>query len=267
MIEIYPSVNSIGPVTMDNPDSEFLDLGIDWGNNICHWLIDVLPVALFALNYDPSFRSKTVLLKLDALTRFHGRQYLKLLGFTKWKLKENESNPTRVINPICHSSHVHPFIVESLRRLIPEAIAAYPMDARMNLLIQRSLSGCENSESRNFSNRETIMERFAEVGLPLTMVYLEGLPVLQQIAMFAQAQIIIGAHGAGLVNIMFCRKDCRFIEVKSPHFWNGSYAEIAGQIGLRYFATTGILVNQDPLHPLYRYGLSVCPENLLELLK
>lgn len=256
----------IGPVTMENPDSEFLDLSIMWASNILHWLVDVLPGALFALNFDAGVCKKTVLLEKGAGNCFYVNQYLRLLGFSKWKIKESEKLPTTVSQPLTHTSLVHPFVVENLRRFIRQASKDYPINPETNLLIQRSVQGSEKSESRNFENRDEIMERFDQAGLPLTMVYLEGLPVVQQIAMFAQPQIIIGAHGAGLAGIMFCRQDCKFIEVASPHFWNSPYAEIAGQLGLKFSVLTGKMVNQDPLHPLYRYGLNVSPEHLLELL-
>lgn len=263
----FGDVVDIGPVTMENPDSEFLDLSEKWGGNICHWLVDVIPPALFGLRWQADLCRKTVLLNQDAINFPHVRSYLKMLGFSKWEAKGAQGNPTVIVNPLCHLCLVHPNTVRDLRRrFIDVAVSLYPMSPNTNLLIQRACQGCGSLESRNFENREEIINRFHAKKLPLTMVYLEGLPVWQQIAMFAQAKTIIGAHGAGLIGILFCRQDCKFIEVASPHFWNSPYAEIASQLRLKFSVLIGNMVNQDSNHPFYRYGLNVSYEHLLELL-
>ena len=44
-------------------------------------------------------------------------------------------------------------------------------------------------------------------------VTLEALPIAEQIAIFRGADVIIGPHGAGLTNIMFCRPGTRILEI------------------------------------------------------
>ncbi len=55
-----------------------------------------------------------------------------------------------------------------------------------------------------------------------------------QIARFATASAIIGAHGAGLTNMMFCRKTCPILEIFPPAFGTPHYYLMARQRGFPY---------------------------------
>ena len=63
---------------------------------------------------------------------------------------------------------------------------------------------------------------------------LEDLSVADQAAIFANAKIVIGAHGAGLTNIVFCRPDTIVIDLFSPEWINPCYWIICEHLNLRY---------------------------------
>jgi len=46
-------------------------------------------------------------------------------------------------------------------------------------------------------------------------IIMTNLPLLEQMYIFANAKVIISCHGAALVNILFCRKDIKIIEIAS----------------------------------------------------
>ena len=55
-------------------------------------------------------------------------------------------------------------------------------------------------------------------------VYLEGMSFADQILLFQSAEFIIGAHGAGLANLVFCEPGTKVIELMPsaelrPFFW------------------------------------------------
>ena len=61
----------------------------------------------------------------------------------------------------------------------------------------------------------------------------EDMSLAEQVATFAEAQYVIGPHGAGLMNTMFCPASCRVVEISAPCnnlcFWF-----LCRQLGLRY---------------------------------
>ena len=70
-------------------------------------------------------------------------------------------------------------------------------------------------------------------------VILEELAFIEQVQVVAQADVVMGDHGAGLSHIVFCKPDAQVIEILSPawprpHFW-----AIASQLDLRYYCLFG----------------------------
>ena len=55
-------------------------------------------------------------------------------------------------------------------------------------------------------------------GLGFKKVLPEALSFDDQVALFSRASIIIGAHGAGLTDLVFCRPGCTIIEIRNPTF-------------------------------------------------
>ena len=67
-----------------------------------------------------------------------------------------------------------------------------------------------------------------------TKHYLEDLSVREQIQLFQQADFVIGPHGAGLVNTVFCRPGTCVIEIGTPVRPSALFYYIAHHRGLRY---------------------------------
>jgi capsular polysaccharide biosynthesis protein len=65
-------------------------------------------------------------------------------------------------------------------------------------------------------------------------VYLEGMSAAEQILLFQSAEFIVGPHGAGLANLLFCKPGTKVIELSPrvdvrPFFWT-----IADKLNLVY---------------------------------
>ena len=59
--------------------------------------------------------------------------------------------------------------------------------------------------------------------------------IAEQIDVFRNASIVIGVHGAGLANIMWCREGTKIIEIFHPKFAAWCYAILANQLNLEYY--------------------------------
>jgi capsular polysaccharide biosynthesis protein len=69
-----------------------------------------------------------------------------------------------------------------------------------------------------------------------TTVSSGSLSVAEQILLFSQATHVVGAHGAGLANMVFCRPGARVIEfvTDDPHAHWRCYYNLASAMGLQY---------------------------------
>ncbi len=76
-----------------------------------------------------------------------------------------------------------------------------------------------NAKKRVFLNRDNFLDDLQDQGFE--DVFLEDLSFTEQIELFAKAEVVVGAHGAGLANILFCR-DATVFEIffrKRPMFY------------------------------------------------
>ena len=79
----------------------------------------------------------------------------------------------------------------------------------------------ESSRSKRIVNQEELMEILAKYDFEIFKP--EDHSVLEQIAIFRNSNFIIGAHGAALANLMFCKPQTNVIEIRSK-FHNGSFS-------------------------------------------
>jgi hypothetical protein len=63
---------------------------------------------------------------------------------------------------------------------------------------------------------------------------LEGMPLAAQIALFHRAECVIGPHGAGLANLVFCRPGTKVVEIGTPYRPWTCFYEIAHHRQLDY---------------------------------
>lgn len=76
-------------------------------------------------------------------------------------------------------------------------------------------------------------------------VELEDLPVRDQIAMFAEASVVVGPHGAGLTNTLATAAGAWLVELHPGDEVNYVYWLQAGVLGLRY----AFLAGSPPVGP------------------
>jgi capsular polysaccharide biosynthesis protein len=74
--------------------------------------------------------------------------------------------------------------------------------------------------------------------LPITCP-LESMSVIEQAALFSQAEIIIAPHGSGLTNLIFCQPNTKVIELFSPNYVYHCYWWISNLVELDYYYYIG----------------------------
>jgi len=135
----------------------------------------------------------------------------------------------------------HPLIKRSLGLLEKSFLPRSVGKNGRKLYISRRDSG-----NRRLENEDEVENLIASHGFEI--VSLTSMPIAEQIELFAGATHVIGAHGAGLTNIVFCKPVTRILEIHMLPYISWCYRRLAGVYGLTYgciwasatFRTAGI---------------------------
>jgi len=194
-------------------------------NNIYHWLAAMLPLALV-------LREQTDLpLYVPRGGPRFTTESLERLGLA--------DRCVRLDDGIYHSGSLtiatipghgidrpSPRHVQHVRRALLERVDADP-DQRRRLYVSRGDAG-----DRRVLNEDAVVAALGELGFE--RVTLGELPLASQLRLFAEAEIVIGAHGAGLANAIVAPETAWLIELVGDKVVNPMYAALASITGARY---------------------------------
>ena len=97
--------------------------------------------------------------------------------------------------------------------------------------------GREGAKHRPLIHEEQILTEIRKRGFQ--GVRCGQMSVSDQARIFNAAEIIVGAHGAALTNLVFCRPGTRVIELFSPKYVNPCYRDICVSLDLQHSAVIG----------------------------
>ena len=107
------------------------------------------------------------------------------------------------------------------------------------------VSRCD-AGSRCVLNEQAVMGLLETFGF--RSVTLSSMSLDQQIAAFQSCEIVIGAHGAGLSNTVFCRPGTKVVELSAPQYVFGCWFDLAQKCGLDYFLVRSIGIDLERWH-------------------
>lgn len=205
---------SVGVPTCDGMDNYF------------HWLFEVIPrihllkesglkIEKYYVPGDRAFQTET----------------LRLVGIaTSDAIEPSESAHLRcneVIVPT-RMPGISACAVAFLRQefLRESVIGPQPL-RRRRLYISRA-----TAPGRRVRNEEVLSVELTRMGFEVAV--LEKLSVAQQVRLFHEAAVVIGPHGAGMSNLVFCQAQTLVIEMFAPEYVNAVYGQLAGLCELRY---------------------------------
>jgi len=219
-------MNDFGLVPKNPPkfDSHNFNLmAVPHSKNYFHWVIDYLPFIAAAKKIDAKARyicsENLTQYQLDSLSWLQIEP--ELIHQSDWIMTENVILPKR--RHLSGSPSIH--TLEFLRKSF-EPLALDNECASLRLYISRRYS------SRALQNEVEIEEILEENGFET--LYLERLSFKDQVQKFANADIIIAPHGAGLTNILWCKEGTKVIELTTSNVFNPCYRNLSNQIGLNH---------------------------------
>ena len=191
-------------------------------HNYYHWLVEgLLCLDILSRALGLGSNLKIALPKsVEIAEVFDHRESLQAVGLGGRDIVEVESNLIKVQEAIwVHSDQVQfmpaPYLKDFQQR-IATLYAGKRGPRNRRLLVARNWS------TRKFHNIEQLQALLSRYDFET--VYLEGMSTVDQILLFQSAEFIIGAHGAGLANLLFCEPGTKVIELMPsvemrPFFW------------------------------------------------
>jgi capsular polysaccharide biosynthesis protein len=198
--------------------------GVD---NYYHFLTDVLP--RLDLLHRAGIEPDRYL--VNRTTAFQ-RELLNTLGIAEARTVTSADHPhiraDRLVVPSLPDSHLRapPWIAQWLRQqLLPDQVGP----PRRRLYVTRG----NRKNTRRLENEAEVLRALVPRGFET--VDPGTLSVTEQIRLFSEAEVVVGAHGAALTNLVFCPEGAAVIELFPPDYVNVCFWALASAVGgLRY---------------------------------
>ncbi len=227
-----------------------LDKGIrvfgSGATNWYHWLVDILPAAFFAQSLPSHFDDYPLVVPEPALEIPQCRESIELFAgertllplHTDWFCFRDLITIDRMVQeplnmrlgywPAAEDYSFNPRLLHEYRQEIIAKLGIQPGDGCRRLFLAR-----END--RRPYNQEKLIAIASRFGFDT--VYPAQLSFRDQVAIFADAECIVGPSGAAFANTIFCRPGCRLLSWLIPQYSGFcSYMNISTTVGtdLRY---------------------------------
>jgi capsular polysaccharide biosynthesis protein len=200
--------------------------------NYYHWLIQALPTIDLAIRNRK--RARDLALLLPDLKPWQA-ETLALLGADRLERVSLNAEPFYYVPSVEFSDFLNGNTAFSVSR---SAVATYHRlkaatpygDAVPNIVyVART-----DSRQRAMANEPELIERLLSEGVEIVVPGRMSVP--EQINLFRGVRAIIGGHGAGLSNIVFCTPGTIVYELIPAHYQNACFNRLAQAVGLRYRA-------------------------------
>jgi glycosyltransferase involved in cell wall biosynthesis len=191
-------------------------------HNYYHWMTEgilTLDILSRAMGPDPSLRI-ALPTSVDIAAMFDHRESLRALGLDGYRIEEISGDLIHVREAIWVDSDLVQSMPAPYLRDFQRRVAARYADSRGAR--NRRLLVARRGPTRTIHNLEQVEALLARHDFET--VYLEGMSVVDQVRLFQSAEFVIGPHGAGLANLLFCEPGTRVIELMPtvdvrPFFW------------------------------------------------
>lgn len=219
------------PMPLDPAEHYIIGGNRAW-HNYFHWMVQAVPAIDIGLRH-ANHRRVTIVLPPDP--RPWQEETLALLGY--------QDVPRYILHGSGHfllqSAEFSELVGARGSELVARvATATYK---RMSQAVPWTEPGAEeiyvartDSQNRIAENEAELMEMLQRQGV--SIVVPGSLTVSEQIATFRAARLVIGPHGAGMSNIVFCRPGSFVYEMLPRHYPNFAFNRIAQASGLNYVA-------------------------------
>ena len=217
------------------------------GHVYYHWMFDIIP-RLELLKRSGVELDRIDWFVINSFNKPYQKETLDLLGVPIEKIIESDRHShiqaTELIVPSFpgYMDWVEEGTIKFLRNTFLSRITSSKTNLK-KIYISRA-----KAKNRRLINESQVSKLLDEEGFKT--VFLEELSVLEQVAIFASAEIIVAPHGSGLTNLVFCSPDTKIIELFSPNYVRTDYWMISQQLQLQHYYLVGKRFNCPSLSAL-----------------
>jgi hypothetical protein len=192
--------------------------------NYYHWLIEELPLVLRAMDTESNIAVMAYREGITDKHRFVADQLdITLVPSPKTLRLRHHVLPGRAND----SWFIHPSDAERLRSFGTNFIRPQLVDSPWLYISRRNTS-------RSFTGEAELEGRLASRGFRIVMP--DQLTWMEQIAIFQNAKVVVGPHGAGLSNLVFTHPGATLIELTNGNHYNRCFEWISHVSGHTYRA-------------------------------
>ena len=204
-------------------------------HNYSHWLSAHLPKFILLAERG---ELGDVLLPPD-LPSVH-RASLRMLGFPPEDFRTYDPAAVQAVEEliVLSTDRFRPELVRKVRNTLWGEEAP---DPRRRIFISR-----QNVKRRRLLNEDQIWRILQPLGFE--RVVMEELPFEAQAELMRETRILVGSHGAGLTNMIFCPPGTQVLEIADLSFPNPNFYALASGLDHDYWLAEGKPVGQG--HPL-----------------
>ena len=218
------------------------------GHVYYHWMFDILP-RIELIRRSGIKSSEIDWFVVNSLSKPYQKETLNILGIPSEKILEsdrhNHVQATELIIPSFpgYLDWVPQGTINFLRRSFLPQISLAKTNVGQKIYISRA-----KSRNRHLVNELEVSKLLNSQGFKT--VFLEEMSVLEQVAIFANAETIVAAHGSGLTNLVFCSPSAKIVELFSPNYVRTDYWMISQQLQLQHYYLIGQSFDCLPLRNL-----------------
>lgn len=231
--------------TLVRPRGKLLDSAVTlvnaWSDSYFHWVTEMLPRVAVLMEAGIECSAVIVRGKMKrwqseslAMLGADSARFVQADGFIPVRRLLVPSFP-RVLAEGCGFSVPSPWSLAAMRKRI---CVGSMKSERANVWITR-----RKASGRRILNEDEIAPLLKKINF--RMAVLEDMTFAEQVSLFRHARVVVGPHGAGLANIVFCQPGTKVIEVVGS-FVNASFLTLAASLGLEYTFFQGKMVRRYP---------------------
>jgi len=247
-------------VRLHKIDVPILNLAASTSHMYFHWLLDVLPRIYVARE---AGLERERWLYVSKATPFQ-KESLKALGFLERTIDCDERmiiHAHDIATPVHQIAvgHLPPtWTVRYLRTEFLSKLGSARSCFGKRLYVSRNDAG-----RRNIIDEEDLLDALSPIGFE--KIVPGELSVRDQAAAFANAEVIVGAHGSSLANLVFCQPKTTVVELFPHNYFDEGPYRLAQAVDLDYYYARARKVYQKGLPIEADYGM--CTSDVFDTLK
>ena len=200
-----------------------------------HWLFDVLPrVELLRLaGWDQRRWDHLV---VNAVGAAYERETLSQFGVPDDHIRVVDSRSHVVADRLVTTSTVSDsgFVPAWALQLVRDRLLRVDASGAPPLRLYVSRA---DAEQRRLADEDRLVPLLESLGF--TCLTLSGRPLSEQIELFSHAEIVIGPHGGGLSNLVWCKPGTAVVELYGCDYVNPVFWGLSNNLGLRHHHVIG----------------------------